>query len=384
MEWIWNILQMEETTDERKIKRAYAVRAKEIHPEESPQAFQMLYQAYQSALQSAACGKRKARKEEGAPKTERGEEDKPVSKGESICNIPDADSEELKKQWIEMGELKYFQSFMNKQISLWGENRVFLDKEWENYLQSERFQEIMWNPIVIETIAESITKHFQGEQEILLFFWELYAMDIYEKWGEDSFDEESLRTLYRSLYSVSKEGQQMQRMTYLNEFMEMWKISMRVLGQGGGFGKEWKEYLQSERFQEIMWSDTVLNVFAAGIGGNFLWREEEALFVWNLYGFEKLGAENCKGKSLELYRVLYPFRAYQLRREEYEKGKEDVETRKKRQIYGLLLLLGVSLLLLLVALMTFIRLEMDIAGIVCIFAMIFVTYYIVVKRIGSG
>lgn len=47
---IWHILAIEETTDIKEIKRAYARKTKEIHPEENPEEFKNLYEAYQSAL----------------------------------------------------------------------------------------------------------------------------------------------------------------------------------------------------------------------------------------------------------------------------------------------------------------------------------------------
>lgn len=50
---IWQILQVEPTTDKKAIKKAYATRSKEVHPEEKPEEFSRLYDAYQSALHHA-------------------------------------------------------------------------------------------------------------------------------------------------------------------------------------------------------------------------------------------------------------------------------------------------------------------------------------------
>lgn len=50
---IWEILGIEYTTDVAAIKRAYAERAKECHPEEHPEEFQRLQNAYKTALRSA-------------------------------------------------------------------------------------------------------------------------------------------------------------------------------------------------------------------------------------------------------------------------------------------------------------------------------------------
>lgn len=53
----WEILELQETTDVRKIRHAYAQLSKECHPETEPERFQKLYQAYQEAL-AFAKGKR--------------------------------------------------------------------------------------------------------------------------------------------------------------------------------------------------------------------------------------------------------------------------------------------------------------------------------------
>ena len=49
----WRILGIEETDDIRAIKKAYAKRAREVHPEEHPEEFRKLHDAYEYALQYA-------------------------------------------------------------------------------------------------------------------------------------------------------------------------------------------------------------------------------------------------------------------------------------------------------------------------------------------
>ncbi len=46
----WRELGLEPTTDLRSIRHAYAARAKDCHPEESPEEFQRLHDAYEAAL----------------------------------------------------------------------------------------------------------------------------------------------------------------------------------------------------------------------------------------------------------------------------------------------------------------------------------------------
>ena len=46
----WTILQIEPTKDLKKIKHAYAVLTKQYHPEDNPEKFQEIQEAYQRAV----------------------------------------------------------------------------------------------------------------------------------------------------------------------------------------------------------------------------------------------------------------------------------------------------------------------------------------------
>ena len=56
MDTIWTALGLEPTKDVSAIKRAYAEKAKTCHPEEDPEGFLQLRQAYQAALAWAENG----------------------------------------------------------------------------------------------------------------------------------------------------------------------------------------------------------------------------------------------------------------------------------------------------------------------------------------
>ena len=51
------VLGIQETTDQRAIKKAYAVLARKYHPEEDPEEFKRIHQAYEEALEYAKSGK---------------------------------------------------------------------------------------------------------------------------------------------------------------------------------------------------------------------------------------------------------------------------------------------------------------------------------------
>ena len=50
---IWEILGIPETEDLDTIRRAYAKKLKEVHPEEDPEGFQRLHAAYQAVRKLA-------------------------------------------------------------------------------------------------------------------------------------------------------------------------------------------------------------------------------------------------------------------------------------------------------------------------------------------
>ena len=50
MDWMWDILQIEPTQDERAVRRAYATQARIYNPEEHPQEFLRVREAYEAAL----------------------------------------------------------------------------------------------------------------------------------------------------------------------------------------------------------------------------------------------------------------------------------------------------------------------------------------------
>lgn len=54
MDGIWEVLGITPTADKREIRAAYAVLAKQCHPEEDPQGFKALHEAYQAAMAYAA------------------------------------------------------------------------------------------------------------------------------------------------------------------------------------------------------------------------------------------------------------------------------------------------------------------------------------------
>lgn len=54
IESIWDILGIDPTTDKKKIKKAYAEKTKVYHPEDYPEEFKIVQEAYQWAMKYAS------------------------------------------------------------------------------------------------------------------------------------------------------------------------------------------------------------------------------------------------------------------------------------------------------------------------------------------
>lgn len=93
---IWSVLGIEPTNDEREVRRAYARRLKQVHPEDDPDGFKALREAYERALDMARRGwavppARKPRRK----------------KGEAVTQTPASDdggADDDSRRWTEAGE----------------------------------------------------------------------------------------------------------------------------------------------------------------------------------------------------------------------------------------------------------------------------------------
>lgn len=201
---IWEILGIEPTADKRKIKRAYAERARTVHPEEKPEEFRVLYEAYQRAMELAqlsGAGRPYGLGTVGITHPEEQEITQPDSleRAENEkSEIAQPDREEL------LSYFKTIKSEQEKKIAFFREKwkRIGVEywkpevKEWwKNYLKSEDFRDIQWNPQLLGFLAEEAEKQLQYEYEIRLFLWEAYGFQ-----EKDSACIGDLQKLRRALY----------------------------------------------------------------------------------------------------------------------------------------------------------------------------------------
>lgn len=237
---IWNILGIEPTTDKKAIRRAYAAKTKEIHPEEKPEEFKQLHRAYQAALGYADYIKQVEQSGSGVswfyqagengPHDDGGDETADTveetladgNAGEADVTEEESADENAEEEGPEEEEpgrenlRAYFAESQEKHgqqaaafLRYWKEFQgPYHDPEvmewWKEYLFSEEFQDIRYHPQVLETLADEIdTKCFYGIDEVKQLFWEAYGFQV----DEGNVYQGDRQRLYRSLYPAYEKQQ---------------------------------------------------------------------------------------------------------------------------------------------------------------------------------
>lgn len=177
---IWDILEIDPTSDKRVIKKAYAARVKEIHPEEKPEEFQMLYKAYQAAMKQVQNAEK--RENDRIPGMEGKKEDaekKPGWEDDLLSYFEEQKG--MEKERVEEAS----ESLKN----LWRKFREPEEKEkLTAYFRSEAFRSVQWHPQVVRLLAREFPKLSYSQSDVWQFFWELYGFQeekpAYEEAGK--------------------------------------------------------------------------------------------------------------------------------------------------------------------------------------------------------
>ena len=133
MDHIWTVLGIDPTEDVSAIKRAYAEKAKTCHPEEDPEGFLRLRQAYQAALNCA-----EGKQEEPAFSLAEPEEEVRAPEEEQGWSL--REQEEDGPNPYEGGEA--ITKFMELHTGKQRKNPVM----WMNYVTSDAFLDAAWDP----------------------------------------------------------------------------------------------------------------------------------------------------------------------------------------------------------------------------------------------
>lgn len=186
---IWERLGIEKTRDKKRIRKAYAERAKVCHPEERPEEFRQLYEAYQAALVYAD-------REIDDERTDEAEAGPSEPSGPSAAAEPVMDLEmKLEFDRIEQERAERRAYCLNTWEELLDEHAGNRDK-WKEFLESESFRQMKTDPLVLERICDGLEVH----EEILdLYLQKLWVLYGFTKEEEPTYQGDMNR-LYRRLY----------------------------------------------------------------------------------------------------------------------------------------------------------------------------------------
>lgn len=166
----WGVLGIEPTEDVSVIKKAYAKKLKLFHPEEDPQGFQRLREAYESALQYSKWMKQEERQEEQAESQADIFELPYANISPDISESP-ADIEALNDEFVKRAEDLYNNFFLRINI-----------ENWEELLDCD----IMWNISNRTSLGYRLLDFLSGHHYLPREVWKL--LDSNFNWrGHENF-----------------------------------------------------------------------------------------------------------------------------------------------------------------------------------------------------
>lgn len=186
---IWETLGIAETTDIRKIKSAYASKAKEFHPEECPEEFQRLNNAYKCAISYA----KKQNELQTAPESQIIEEMEKGSseKSELKQKIEDSTQETQDEkeildiqnyQFDEISEYKVVKDFQEK-FNLLADDPILINNTicWKCFLEGKECVEMVNSEEFPIVLSELINSKSGWKRKTIRFFREWVEVNLSDK-----------------------------------------------------------------------------------------------------------------------------------------------------------------------------------------------------------
>lgn len=197
---IWNILSMEPTTNIKDVKRAYAKLLKQNHPEENPQGYQRLREAYSAALDFI-----KGQTEKAAFNPNATTKNPPVELSEIPMDLMDSD-EEAESNGVDVQEAitlppltHEFDEFMELVLSTYENPNTRSDiKCWQGLMNHEAVCKLASREMLGYRMKDFLMDHYLLPKEV----WEL--LDSYFYFSD--MDEVLLALVKQNLYIAVRSG----------------------------------------------------------------------------------------------------------------------------------------------------------------------------------
>lgn len=220
-ETIWQILKTKETTDKKAIRRAYAKEARNCHPEEKPEEFCRLYDAYQQALEYAGQADQLQKSlGDSIPVESRpmSSQDESVTQEDRHPPAPpteaDVEAASEKEKIIRMFRCReeeqiqkyrvFYQNLRNylDNTTLPGAREAFLE-----YLKTGEFREIKDEEQVLDALWEGIDGKWYIKDDVRLAIGEPYG---FQESGQD-WRETKYLPLYHTILPALKRREEKQK-----------------------------------------------------------------------------------------------------------------------------------------------------------------------------
>ncbi len=242
---MWDTLGIERTTDQRKIKRSYARLVAKYHPEEYPEKFQEIHQAYERALRYARfCRER----EEEKKQLQNVQADIASKKQEQRKSLQSNSVDFKSYNWIAgEPEEKVIRRLLHQVEYLMYSENVIQVEAWERILQSEEFQKYYLEPSFYKPLCRLLNKvkyHIEIAETIIQ---NLDLNELQRRYGE-----EEKKKFEDGLMHYAKKYQERE---ILKKFRNL-VSSMRK-----EIVREWKVLLESKEFQQIYLEESFLFSF---------------------------------------------------------------------------------------------------------------------------
>ncbi|MGD8189081.1 J domain-containing protein [Brevibacillus ginsengisoli] len=194
---IWEIIGIEPTDDVAAIKRAYAKKLKVHHPEDDPEGYQRLREAYDWAIKQA--GKKRIQERESEIVITSQSEDSNQSDQDDSDEIDDSELDIKTPPWIHFFEghkedpiyhSDKISEFMQQVEDLYDNFFARIDREkWEQLLRSDVLWDIDLKQTISEQMLEFLEDHRHLPREIWLlldneFQWRNQERQIYYEYSE--------------------------------------------------------------------------------------------------------------------------------------------------------------------------------------------------------
>lgn len=171
---IWELLGIDETEDISQIKSAYAAKAKECHPEEHPEEYRMLQQAYKSAVQHAKEWHAKEWHAKGNHAEEwHAQAEREQATGEDAAHrteqtdMPDLDFTKVDTVVREEVSDRFFREF-----SYIAQNPYLINQIacWRFFLNIPDYQPLLEEKDFLQKLADAVRRFAKWDRETILYF----------------------------------------------------------------------------------------------------------------------------------------------------------------------------------------------------------------------